>query len=62
MGELTQHQVRSILDHLDKALASLRSDDGAGSETNAVWRVRMAREMLTEAAVRPVKIELLEAA
>jgi predicted HAD superfamily phosphohydrolase YqeG len=63
MGELNQHQVRSILDHLDQALVSLRGDDVApGLESNAAWRVRMARELLVSAAVRPVKIAMLEAA
>lgn len=63
-GTLNRHEARTILEYLDAALADLRVAD-AGQllrESNATWRVRMARERLLDAVVQPVAIEMLEAA
>lgn len=60
-GSINRHALRSILDYLDGALAEMRLAD-KGFESNAAWRVRMARERLMDAAVQPVAIEMLEAA
>ncbi len=64
-GSLNRHQVRGILEYLDDALVDLREADRAtrfGGESNATWRVRLARDRLLDAAIRPITVELQEAA
>lgn len=63
-GTLNRHELRTILEYLDAALADLHVADAGHllRESNATWRVRMARERLLDAVVQPVAIEMLEAA
>lgn len=64
MATLNRYEVLAILEHLDDALVSLRLDDAGRllRESNATWRVRLAREKLLNVAVQPIEIEMLEAA
>jgi hypothetical protein len=57
MVTLSAVAMRVILNHLDCALADTRRADGGGSESNATWRIRMAREWLLEVAIADVTVE-----
>jgi hypothetical protein len=57
MVTLSKVAMRVILNHLDCALADTRRADAGGSESNATWRIRMAREWLLDVAIADVAVE-----
>jgi hypothetical protein len=54
---LNRHEVRAILDYLDRALANTRAADTAGLEGNGTWCINMARNRLMDVAPADVSVE-----
>jgi hypothetical protein len=61
MNTLNKFAMRTILDHLDSALADTRLA-GTFGESNVSWHIRIARDRLLEAAIADVEVEQVAAA
>lgn len=62
-ARISRFQFQMVLDYLDKATAAMvREHPNATHETDAMWRVRIARETLVNAVATDVSIHMKEAA